>query len=77
MKSVIILFITFVISNAALAGRGVVIREDVCGLGNSIIETIDGWYVVSEHWSGVYLYEGDIVYGNMKTYGFETLRVFI
>ena len=43
------------------------------GSGNSIIETNDGWYIAAEHYSGVYLYEGDIVYGNMKTYGFETI----
>ena len=52
---------------------GEVIKEDVCGSGNSIIETNDGWYIAAEHYSGVYLYEGDIVYGNMKTYGFETI----
>ena len=38
---------------------GEVIKEDVCGSGNSIIETNDGWYIAAEHYSGVYLYEGD------------------
>ena len=50
---------------------GIVIKEDVCGLGNTIIETSDGWYVAAEHWSGAYLYEGDYVCGNLKTYGLE------
>ncbi len=45
----------------------------MCGSGNSIIETTDGWYIAAEHYSGVYLYEGDVVYGKMKTYGFQTL----
>ena len=48
------------------ADKGVVVKEDVCGSGNSIIETTDGWYVAAEHYSGVYLYEGDIVVGNLK-----------
>lgn len=57
----------------ACADAGFVVKEDVCGSGNSIIETDDGWYIAAEHYSGVYLYEGDRVFGNMKTYGFETL----
>jgi hypothetical protein len=52
---------------------GVVVKEDVCGSGNSIIETTDGWYIAAEHYSGVYLYEGDIVCGQMKTYCFQQL----
>jgi len=57
----------------ALADKGVVVKEDVCGSGNAIIETSDGWYVAAEHYSGVYLYEGDVVYGKLKTYGSEEL----
>ncbi|HHA2904271.1 TPA: hypothetical protein ACOD92_000524 [Stenotrophomonas maltophilia] len=57
----------------ALADKGVVVKEDVCGSGNSIIETTDGWYVAAEYYSGVNLYEGDVVYGKLKTYGFEEL----
>lgn len=57
----------------AFADRGVVVKEDVCGSGNAIIETTDGWYVAAEHYSGVYLYEGDVVYGKLKTYGSEEL----
>ena len=53
---------------------GFVVKEDVCGSGNAIIETTDGWFVAAEHYSGVYLYEGDIVCGNMKTYGFQELH---
>ena len=52
---------------------GIVVKEDVCGSGNSIIETTDGWYIAAEHYSGIYLYEGDVVCGQMKTYGFQTL----
>jgi len=60
-------------SSMAFADAGVVVKEDVCGSGNSIIETTDGWYIAAEHYSGVYLYEGDVVYGKMKTYGFQIL----
>lgn len=52
---------------------GIVVREDVCSSGKYIIETKDGWYVALEHYSGVYPYEGDIFYGNLKTYGFQIL----
>ena len=55
------------------ADKAVVVKEDVCGSGNSIIETTDGWYVAAEHYSGVYLYEDDIVVGNLKTYGFQVI----
>ena len=57
----------------ANADIGVVIKEDVCGSGNAIIETNDGWYIAAEHYGGTYLYEGDTVVGNMKTYGFEDI----
>jgi len=70
------LFISAFISLFAVpsfADVGVVLKDDVCGSGNSIIETSDGWYVAAEHYSGVYLYEGDVVYGKMKTYGFQNL----
>lgn len=60
-------------SSLVFADAGVVVKEDVCGSGNSIIETTDGWYIAAEHYSGVYLYEGDVVYGKMKTYGFQVL----
>ncbi len=55
------------------ADVGIVVKDDVCGTGNAIIETSDGWFIAAEHYSGVYLYEGDKVFGNMKTYGSETL----
>lgn len=63
----------FAIPTVALADKGIVVKEDVCGLGNSIIETTDGWYVAAEHYSGVYLYEDDVVYGAMKAYGLQAL----
>jgi hypothetical protein len=58
----------FVILSFTFGDKGVVVKEDVCGLGNAIIETSDGWYIAAEHYSGVYLYEGNVVYGKMKTY---------
>ncbi|MBB6600632.1 hypothetical protein [Luteimonas sp. MC1825] len=58
---------------SAIADKGEVVKGDVCGAGNAIIETTDGWYIAAEHYSGVYLYEGDIVYGTMKTYGMQEL----
>lgn len=57
----------------AFADKGVVVKEDVCGTGNVIIETTDGWYVAAEHYSGVYLYEGDVVFGGLKKYGFTEI----
>ena len=57
----------------AFADKGVVVKEDVCGTGNVIIETTDGWYVAAEHYSGVYLYEGDVVFGKLKKYGFTEI----
>lgn len=73
MKKYFILLALVSFSNLAHADKGEVVKEDVCGSGNSIIETTDGWYIAAEHYSGVYLYEGDIVYGTMKTYGMQTL----
>ena len=73
IKKIAISVVLTLFSSVALADKGVVVKEDVCGLGNSIIETTDGWYVAAEHYSGVYLYEGDVVFGNMKTYGMQEL----
>ena len=72
LSKTLLLTATF-FSTVVQSDIGEVIKEDVCGSGNSIIETNDGWYIAAEHYSGVYLYQGDIVYGNMKTYGFETI----
>jgi len=67
--------ITNVVGNSCRSSEdaGVVVKEDVCGTGNAIIETTDGWYIAAEHYSGVYFYEGDTVCGQMKTYGFQDL----
>lgn len=73
MKRLLITISIMLSSNIVFADAGVVVKEDVCGSGNSIIETTDGWYIAAEHYSGVYLYEGDVVYGKMKTYGFQVL----
>lgn len=72
MKKLLAIF-PLLFANIAFADKGVVIKDDVCGSGNAIIETTDGWYIAAEHFSGVYLSEGDTVFGKMKTYGFETL----
>lgn len=63
----------FLVSGFAYADAGVVVKEDVCGTGNAIIETTDNWYVAAEHWSGVFLSEGDKVYGELKRYGFQEI----
>ena len=73
MKKIAIVMFALSFSSIVFADKGVVVKEDVCGSGNSIIETTDGWYIAAEHYSGVYLYEGDTVYGKMKTYGMQTL----
>jgi hypothetical protein len=73
MKKLVFTIILLTLPIISFADVGVVVKEDVCGSGNSIIETTDGWYIAAEHYSGVYLYEGDVVYGTMKTYGMQTL----
>ncbi len=73
MTRVFLLLFILLFPIQALAELGVVIKEDVCGSGNVIIETIDGGYVAAEHYSGVTLFKGDIVSGNLRTYGFEKL----
>ena len=73
MRSITLLLLMLGLALPAYADKGEVVKEDVCGTGNAIIETTDGWYVAAEHYSGVYLYEGDVVFGNLKTYGFEEI----
>ncbi len=73
IRNTLILTLLIISPTAAFADKGIVIKEDVCGSGNAIIETTDSWYIAAEHSSGVYLYEGDIVFGNMKTYGLEKI----
>ena len=63
MKIFILTAILLTLPAIVFADKGVVVKEDVCGIGNSIIESTDGWYIAAEHYSGVYLYEGDVVYG--------------
>jgi hypothetical protein len=74
LKKIFLFLIAFCLAFSfavpAFADKGVVVKEDVCGTGNAIIETTDGWYVAAEHYSGVYLYEGDVVFGSLTTYGF-------
>lgn len=73
MKKYFVLLVLVSFTNFVYADKGEVVKEDVCGSGNSIIETTDGWYVAAEHYSGVYLYEGDIVFGKLKKYGFTEI----
>lgn len=73
MKSIVFLLICLGFVAPAFADKGEVVKEDVCGTGNAIIETTDGWYVAAEHYSGVYLYEGDVVFGQLKKYGFTEI----
>lgn len=73
MKKQIVILVMALLPISAYADKGIVVKEDVCGTGNAIIETTDGWYVAAEHYSGVYLYEGDVVFGKLKTYGFQEI----
>lgn len=73
MKATIYIIILLFLAVEAYADKGIVVKEDVCGSGNAIIETSDGWYVAAEHYSGVYLYEDDVVYGRLKTYGLQDI----
>lgn len=52
---------------------GEVIRDDVCGSGNIIIETQSGWFVAAEHYSGTTFSKGDLVCGDLTSYGFEEI----
>lgn len=74
MKKIVLFSICVGFAVPAFAGKGVVLKEDVCGTGNAIIETTDGWYVAAEHYSGVYLYEGDVVFGQLKKFGFTEIN---
>jgi len=51
MKKFTLMIFMFGIAFPIYADKGVVVKEDVCGSGNSIIETTDGWYVAAEHYS--------------------------
>ena len=73
MKKFILAIVLVTFPILVFSDVGIVVKEDVCGSGNSIIETTDGWYIAAEHYSGVYFYEGDVIYGTMKTYGMQTL----
>lgn len=73
MRTLILTLLMLGFALPAYADKGEVVKEDVCGTGNAIIEITDGWYVAAEHYSGVYLYEGDVVFGNLKTYGFQEI----
>lgn len=73
MKKILLFISMLCLSSYVYAEKGEVIRENVCGSSNYIIETSDGWYVALEHWSGSYLSTGDIVFGNLKSYGFQEI----
>lgn len=76
-KIITIALISFVSSVSALAAalatpeQGTVIKEDVCGPGNIIIETTSGWYITAKWYGGYPLYEGYNVTGNLTSYGFK------
>ena len=72
MQKFYALFLLF-LSSVAFADKGEVIRENVCGSSNVIIETSDYWYIAAEWYGGREFYEGTTVYGNLKTFGFEEL----
>ncbi len=73
MKKLIFLIAILLLPYQAFAERGRVIRIDICGSGNALIQMDGGMYIAAEHYSGVYLSAGDLVFGNLKTYGFEEL----
>lgn len=70
-KLALLMFIFF--SSYSYADKGEVIKEGVCGYDNYIIETKDNWYVALERNSGAYLYKGDIVFGKLKSYGYQEI----
>jgi hypothetical protein len=73
MKIIILFFICFGFAVPAFADTGVVVIEDVCNTGYTVIKTTDGRYVVADYDSGVYLYEGNEVSGNLKTSGIQNI----
>jgi hypothetical protein len=61
--------------SSLFADKGYVLKTEVCGdSDNIIIETTDGWYIAVELYTYAYLEEGDVVFGNMKQYGFTDLN---
>jgi hypothetical protein len=62
----ILVFVTF-------ADVGIIIKENVCGNDNYIIQTKDDWFIAVEWYGGMYLNEGDVVFGTLKTYGFQKI----
>ena len=73
MKIVCLILIYFGSAIPAFADQGKVVKEDICGTGNTLIETTEGLYVVAEHDSGVYLHEGNVVFGILKTTGLQKI----
>lgn len=73
MRKILLFASCVAFTSAAFADKGIVVKEDVCGAGNAIIETSDGWFIAAEHYGGVFLYEGDEVFGTMKTYGSQEI----
>lgn len=73
MNKLIIILITLLMPLYAAAERGTVMKVDVCGEGNVLIKMAGGMYIAAEYFSGVILLEGEVVYGNLKTYGFEQI----
>lgn len=72
MIRISIFFLVF-LSMPVFAEIGVVFKEDVCGAGNAILKTTDGLYISAEYNKGVYLYAGDTVSGNLRTFGLENI----
>jgi len=70
MKKGLLLIMVF--AGLSFADKGIVILDNVCG-DKIVIETTDGWYIAAEWYGGKDFDRGDTIYGNMKTYGFETL----
>ena len=73
MKKLIFLLILMLTPQQVSAERGIVIKEDVCGTGNVLIQVDGGMYIAAEYYSGVILFKGDKVFGKLKTYGFEEI----
>jgi hypothetical protein len=71
MKIIITLIL---LVSSLLADKGYVLKTEVCGdSDNIIIETTDGWYIAVELYTYSYLDEGDVVFGNMKQYGYTDI----
>jgi len=56
-----------------LSKSAVVVKDDICGFGNIVLENRYGDYIAAEHYSGSYFNDGDTVYGDFSSGSYKNL----